>query len=103
MMACYLTIVIDSTPHTSEIKYNVPISLWLVENNHLFNSYGWLLRTLHANGASIFFVCIYLHVGRGIYYGSYKFFYTWSVGVLILFITIATSFIGYVLPWGIST
>lgn len=63
-------------------------------------NYGWLLRTLHANGASIFFICIYLHIGRGIYYGSYKFLHTWSVGVIILFLTIATAFIGYVLPWG---
>jgi len=63
-------------------------------------NYGWLLRTLHANGGSIFFVCIYIHTGRNIYYGSYNFIYTWSVGVLILFLTIATAFIGYVLPWG---
>jgi ubiquinol-cytochrome c reductase cytochrome b subunit len=63
-------------------------------------NYGWLLRTLHANGASFFFICIYLHIGRGIYYGSYNFHYTWSVGVLILFLVIATAFIGYVLPWG---
>lgn len=63
-------------------------------------NYGWLLRTLHANGGSIFFVCIYIHTGRNIYYGSYKFIHTWSVGVAILFLTIATAFIGYVLPWG---
>lgn len=63
-------------------------------------NYGWLLRTLHANGASIFFVCIYLHTGRNIYYGSFNFIHTWSVGVAILFLTIATAFIGYVLPWG---
>nr|AVN67720.1 cytochrome b [Eurycotis decipiens] len=63
-------------------------------------NYGWLLRTLHANGASMFFVCIYLHIGRGMYYGSYKFLYTWSVGVIILFLTMATAFVGYVLPWG---
>jgi len=63
-------------------------------------NYGWLLRTLHANGGSIFFVCIYMHTGRNIYYGSYNFIYTWSVGVVILFLTIATAFIGYVLPWG---
>nr|YP_010946438.1 cytochrome b [Balta dissecta]WGO57156.1 cytochrome b [Balta dissecta] len=61
---------------------------------------GWLLRTLHANGASMFFICIYMHIGRGLYYGSYKLVYTWSVGVLILFLTMATAFMGYVLPWG---
>nr|YP_009373414.1 cytochrome b [Neostylopyga rhombifolia]AQD17635.1 cytochrome b [Neostylopyga rhombifolia] len=63
-------------------------------------NYGWLLRTLHANGASMFFICIYLHIGRGMYYGSYKFLHTWSVGVIILFLTMATAFMGYVLPWG---
>lgn len=61
---------------------------------------GWLLRTLHANGASFFFICIYLHVGRGIYYSSYLFTPTWIVGVLLLFLTIGTAFMGYVLPWG---
>nr|QGA46890.1 cytochrome b [Reticulitermes tibialis] len=61
---------------------------------------GWLLRTLHANGASLFFVCIFMHTGRNMYYGSYKFMHTWSVGVLLLFLTMATAFLGYVLPWG---
>nr|YP_010385144.1 cytochrome b [Sphaeridium lunatum]UPL65154.1 cytochrome b [Sphaeridium lunatum] len=63
-------------------------------------NYGWLLRTLHANGASFFFICLYLHVGRGIYYGSYNLAMTWTVGVIILFIVMATAFLGYVLPWG---
>nr|ASY98205.1 cytochrome b [Toxodera hauseri] len=63
-------------------------------------NYGWLLRTLHANGASLFFICIYLHIGRGLYYGSYKFYYTWMIGVMILFLVMATAFMGYVLPWG---
>nr|UPX88705.1 cytochrome b [Aphodius rufipes] len=63
-------------------------------------NYGWLLRTLHANGASFFFICLYMHVGRGIYYGSYKLHLTWTVGVLILFLVMATAFLGYVLPWG---
>lgn len=63
-------------------------------------NYGWLLRTLHANGASFFFICIYAHIGRGMYYGSYILFHAWRVGVIILFIVIATAFLGYVLPWG---
>nr|URX53926.1 cytochrome b [Allotermes sp.] len=63
-------------------------------------NYGWILRTLHANGASLFFICIYMHIGRNIYYGSYKLIHTWSIGVLILFTTMATAFLGYVLPWG---
>uniref|UniRef100_A0AAU7BAI2 Cytochrome b n=1 Tax=Neonetus sp. TaxID=3143695 RepID=A0AAU7BAI2_9ORTH len=63
-------------------------------------NYGWFLRTLHANGASFFFICIYLHVGRGMYYGSFNFHYTWTVGVIILFMVMSTAFMGYVLPWG---
>lgn len=63
-------------------------------------NYGWLLRTLHANGASFFFICLYAHIGRGIYYRSYKYTITWLSGITILFITIATAFLGYVLPWG---
>nr|BBD12702.1 cytochrome b [Dryococelus australis] len=61
---------------------------------------GWLMRTIHANGASMFFVCIYLHVGRGLYYGSYKYLETWSTGVVILLLVMMTAFMGYVLPWG---
>jgi len=63
-------------------------------------NHGWLLRTLHAKGVSLFFVCIYLHTGRNLYYGSYNFIHTWSVRVVNLFLTIATAFIGYVLLWG---
>nr|AAR25328.1 cytochrome b [Tangara nigroviridis] len=62
--------------------------------------FGWLIRNLHANGASFFFICIYLHIGRGIYYGSYLNKETWNVGVILLLALMATAFVGYVLPWG---
>nr|ARO70456.1 cytochrome b [Dipsosaurus dorsalis] len=62
--------------------------------------YGWLIRNLHANGASMFFICIYLHIGRGLYYGSYMFKETWNIGVILLLLVMATAFVGYVLPWG---
>nr|QNH73723.1 cytochrome b [Cissa jefferyi] len=62
--------------------------------------FGWLIRNLHANGASLFFICIYLHIGRGFYYGSYLNKKTWNVGVLLLLALMATAFVGYVLPWG---
>nr|AAY43287.1 cytochrome b [Pelophylax nigromaculatus] len=61
---------------------------------------GWLLRNLHANGASFFFICIYFHIGRGLYYGSYLYKETWNIGVILLFLVMATAFVGYVLPWG---
>lgn len=84
------------------IHYTADISLAFNSVNHICRdvNYGWFLRTLHANGASFFFICIYLHVGRGIYYNSYLYIPTWSVGVIILFLVIGTAFIGYVLPWG---
>nr|QIV24794.1 cytochrome b [Analophus parallelus] len=63
-------------------------------------NYGWLLRTIHANGASFFFICLYTHIGRGIYYSSYFLKETWMIGVTIFFVVMATAFLGYVLPWG---
>nr|QTH79145.1 cytochrome b [Taxoblenus sinicus] len=61
---------------------------------------GWMMRTMHANGASFFFICIYTHIGRGMYYGSFHFKKTWITGVLILLLTMGAAFMGYVLPWG---
>ena len=84
------------------IHYAADIQLAFDSVNHICRdvNYGWLLRTIHANGARFFFICIYLHVGRGIYYKSYMYIYTWNIGVILLFLTIGTAFIGYVLPWG---
>nr|AEE37268.1 cytochrome b [Hemidactylus dawudazraqi] len=62
--------------------------------------YGWLIRNMHANGASMFFICLYSHIGRGLYYGSYLYKETWNTGVLLLLLTMAAAFMGYVLPWG---
>ena len=63
-------------------------------------NFGWLIRNLHANGASFFFICIYFHIGRGLYYGSYLFKETWNIGVVLLLLVMITAFVGYVLPWG---
>lgn len=65
---------------------------------------GWLLRYLHANGRSLFFIVVYMHLFRGLYYTSYAQprEFVWLVGVVILLIMILTAFIGYVLPWGFS-
>lgn len=63
-------------------------------------NYGWIIRYLHANGASIFFICLFLHVGRGLYYGSFLLIETWNIGIALLLIIMATAFMGYVLPWG---
>jgi len=65
-------------------------------------NYGWLMRYLHANGASMFFVAVYIHMFRGLYYGSYKAprEVLWILGVIIYLLMMATAFLGYVLPWG---
>ncbi|MBW8268416.1 cytochrome b [Caldovatus aquaticus] len=79
--------------------------------NHAFDSverimrdvnYGWLLRYVHANGASMFFIVVYVHIWRGLYYGSYKAprELLWMLGVVIFLLMMATAFMGYVLPWG---
>nr|YP_010408165.1 cytochrome b [Septaria lineata]URF21538.1 cytochrome b [Septaria lineata]USS60664.1 cytochrome b [Septaria lineata] len=84
------------------MHYTAHIDLAFASVSHITRdvNYGWLLRALHANGASWFFICLYLHVGRGIYYGSYMYMHTWNVGVILLFLTMGTAFLGYVLPWG---
>nr|YP_010701676.1 cytochrome b [Scaeva affinis]WCJ53237.1 cytochrome b [Scaeva affinis] len=84
------------------MHYTADITLAFNSVDHICRNvnYGWLLRTLHANGASFFFICIYLHVGRGMYYGSFLFTPTWLSGTIILFLVMATAFMGYVLPWG---
>nr|WDA98405.1 cytochrome b [Macaca mulatta]WDA98418.1 cytochrome b [Macaca mulatta] len=62
--------------------------------------YGWITRYLHANGASMLFICLFLHIGRGLYYGSYLLLETWNIGIMLLLMTMTTAFMGYVLPWG---
>nr|YP_626419.1 cytochrome b [Xenagama taylori]AAY57830.1 cytochrome b [Xenagama taylori] len=63
-------------------------------------NYGWLLQNTHAYGASMFFICMYIHIARGIYYGSYFLKKTWYIGITMLLLTMMTAFMGYVLPWG---
>ena len=69
-------------------------------NNEIY--YGWWLRATHANGASFFFVVVYIHMARGIYYGSYAFprQLLWVSGVILWVLMIITAFLGYILPWG---
>nr|WNH37113.1 cytochrome b [Sphagemacrurus grenadae] len=63
-------------------------------------NYGWLIRNVHANGASFFFICLYLHIARGLYFGSYLALETWNIGVILFLLVMMTAFVGYVLPWG---
>nr|YP_010478373.1 cytochrome b [Nesophrosyne sp. 15 GMB-2012]UVI59817.1 cytochrome b [Nesophrosyne sp. 15 GMB-2012] len=84
------------------MHYNASIQEAFISLSHIMRdvNYGWLMRNIHSNGASMFFICLYLHIGRGIYYGSYHLSKTWNMGIIILLTTMATAFLGYVLPWG---
>jgi quinol-cytochrome oxidoreductase complex cytochrome b subunit len=93
-----LTGIFLAMHYTPHIDY-----AWLsVEHIMRDVNYGWLIRYMHANGASMFFIVVYVHLLRGLYYGSYKSprGLVWGIGVAILILMMATGFIGYVLPWG---
>nr|AHX97821.1 cytochrome b [Paroligoneurus sp. QL-2014] len=91
-----LTGVFLSMHYTAHVDYSFYSIIHIMKDVN----YGWLIRLFHMNGASFFFICVYLHIGRGVYYGSYKLFYVWVIGVFILLMMMGTAFMGYVLPWG---
>nr|YP_010952513.1 cytochrome b [Neogurelca himachala]WMQ52768.1 cytochrome b [Neogurelca himachala] len=97
---CLMTQILTGLFLTMYYTANIEMAFYSVNYICRNVNYGWLIRTLHANGASFFFICIYIHIGRGIYYESFNLKYTWFVGVMILFMLMATAFMGYVLPWG---
>nr|YP_009262826.1 cytochrome b [Wasmannia auropunctata]ANI87498.1 cytochrome b [Wasmannia auropunctata] len=84
------------------MHYCANISLAFLSIMHIIQDVnnGWLIHNIHINGATFFFICMYLHIGRGIYYSSYYLTHTWMIGTSIFFISMATAFLGYVLPWG---
>lgn len=86
------------------MHYTPHVDLAFLSVEHIMRDVkgGWLLRYMHANGASMFFIVVYLHIFRGLYYGSYASprELVWCLGVAILLLMIITAFIGYVLPWG---
>jgi quinol-cytochrome oxidoreductase complex cytochrome b subunit len=81
---------------------NVDLAMASVEHIMRDVDYGWLMRYIHANGASMFFIVVYIHIARGLYFGSYMSpkELPWMVGVVIFILMMATAFMGYVLPWG---
>nr|YP_009645803.1 cytochrome b [Acuticosta chinensis]AUD57233.1 cytochrome b [Acuticosta chinensis]QBS54528.1 cytochrome b [Acuticosta chinensis] len=97
---CLMTQIVTGLFLAMHYTSNVDLAFYSVSHISRDVNYGWLMRTVHANGASFFFVCIYLHTGRGMYYGSYLAKETWNIGIILLFLTMATAFLGYVLPWG---
>jgi ubiquinol-cytochrome c reductase cytochrome b subunit len=86
------------------MHYTPHVDLAFASTEHIMRDVnnGWLLRYGHANGASMFFIIVYVHIARGLYYGSYMKprHHLWGSGVLIFFLMMATGFMGYVLPWG---
>lgn len=82
------------------MHYTCDVSLAFASVDHIFRDVnrGWMLRSAHANGASFFFICLFCHIGRGIYYGRYIFIKTWFRGVVLLVLVMAAAFLGYVLP-----
>src|SRR5262249_7811796 len=81
---------------------NTALAFGSVEHIMRDVNYGWLSRYIHAHGASMFFLAVYIHIFRGLYYGSYKAprEVLWILGVLIFLLMMATAFLGYTLPWG---
>jgi len=67
-------------------------------------NYGWLIRYMHANTASLFFFCVYIHIGKGLYFGSYKSprILLWNIGVILFILIMLTAFLGYVSVWGLK-
>nr|BBE15732.1 cytochrome b [Echiniscus testudo] len=84
------------------MHYSCDINLAFNSLSHILHDLnsGWALRLIHSNGASLFFILAYLHIARSLYYNSYILKETWNSGVIILFLLMAISFLGYVLPWG---
>lgn len=81
---------------------NIDLSFMLMENIMRNVKLGWFLRYMHSNGAALFFILMYSHIGRGIYNGSYIFprHKLWNYGVIIYILSMGTAFLGYCLPWG---
>ena len=79
---------------------NIDIAFWSITNIIKDINSGWLFRLIHINGASFYFLIIYIHISRNLFYCSYKLNNVWGIGIIILLISIAAAFIGYVLPWG---
>ena len=99
-----ITGVLLASAYRPSINGSFEIVIKIIEDSDK----GWLLRHIHANGASLFFIRLYIHIARGIYFNSFRSTHTWIIGVTILLLTIAAAFIGYVLPvnqirfWGVS-
>ncbi|MBE7638092.1 cytochrome b [Sneathiella sp. P13V-1] len=103
-LAGFMLVVQIVTGIVLSMHYTAHVDMAFNSVEHIMRdvNYGWLLRYMHANGASMFFIVVYLHIFRGLYYGSYKAprELLWWLGLVIFLLMMATAFMGYVLPWG---
>jgi len=101
-LVCLLLQVITGIALAMHYAPEVNLAFYSVEHIMRDVNFGWLLRYLHANGASMFFIVVYTHTFRGLFYSSFLFPKEplWIIGVIILLLMIITAFLGYVLPWG---
>lgn len=99
---CFIIQIITGV--TLAMHYTPNIDLAFISIEHIMRDVnnGYILRYMHANGAGFFFICVYVHVGKALYYGSYRKprIFLWIMGVIIFFLMIAIGFMGYVLPFG---
>nr|YP_010266721.1 cytochrome b [Kaburagia rhusicola ovogallis]ARW70286.1 cytochrome b [Kaburagia rhusicola ensigallis]ARW70299.1 cytochrome b [Kaburagia rhusicola ovatirhusicola]ARW70325.1 cytochrome b [Kaburagia rhusicola rhusicola]ARW70312.1 cytochrome b [Kaburagia rhusicola ovogallis]UIE11114.1 cytochrome b [Kaburagia rhusicola ovogallis] len=100
LMICLINQILTGLFLAFHYKTDMNLAFQSIINMHRNVNFGWLIRSFHANGASMFFIMIYIHISRGIYMNSFNFKMTWIIGVMLLLITMMTAFVGYVLPWG---
>nr|AXI98699.1 cytochrome b [Pseudoniphargus portosancti] len=108
LFVCLAIQIISGLLLASSYSASMELSFNLINNMMETMDKYWLMRCIHANGASLFFICMYAHIGRGLYYSSFLYTHTWNIGVTIMLLTMAAAFMGYVLPvnqmsfWGAS-
>nr|UYB78637.1 cytochrome b [Alectorobius rudis] len=97
---CLATQILTGLFLTMHFSSDISLAFWSMSHISRDVNLGWLIRAIHMNTASFFFMFLYTHIARGIYYSSYKNKGPWISGIMIIFILMATAFLGYVLPWG---
>nr|YP_010884430.1 cytochrome b [Adelges cooleyi]WIW75842.1 cytochrome b [Adelges cooleyi] len=100
LLICLMNQILTGLFLAFHYKTDINLAFQSIINMNRNVNYGWLIRSLHANGASMFFIMIYIHISRNIYMNSFNFSFTWTIGVLLLLLLMMTAFVGYVLPWG---
>ncbi|YP_009239946.1 cytochrome b (mitochondrion) [Myzus persicae] len=100
LMICLMNQILTGLFLAFHYKTDINLAFQSIINMNRNVNFGWLIRSFHANGASMFFIMLYIHISRGIYMNSFNFKMTWIIGVMLLLLTMMTAFVGYVLPWG---